>query len=151
MMKIFANTIGLGGDKNEGVELLVNLKDCAGSIGSYVVSLVQLRDGNTKIVNRPLIELERVTEAISLLRDSLSGRDQATGATNSWSPEHAGLEILSPRERDVCRLLLSGKSAAEIADKLYISIHTARNHRKAIYRKLGVSSQIELIQTISPP
>jgi DNA-binding CsgD family transcriptional regulator len=45
---------------------------------------------------------------------------------------------LSLREADVVRLLASGCSYAEIAQRLGISAHTVGSHIKSAYRKLGV-------------
>ena len=47
---------------------------------------------------------------------------------------------LSEREIDVLKLLVSGKLNKEIAEKLFISIHTVVTHRKNISNKLGVKS-----------
>jgi DNA-binding CsgD family transcriptional regulator len=51
---------------------------------------------------------------------------------------------LTAREREVTRLLVSGLSTPEIAATLCISPHTLRDHVKAIFSKLGVSSRPEL-------
>jgi DNA-binding NarL/FixJ family response regulator len=48
---------------------------------------------------------------------------------------------LSPRERDVLRLLASGMTDRQIADALYISPRTATTHVKRIRSKLGVHSR----------
>ncbi len=55
---------------------------------------------------------------------------------------------LTPREDEVLRLLLGGSSAAEVADKLFISVHTARDHTKSIYEKMGVNSRAELTSVV---
>ena len=47
---------------------------------------------------------------------------------------------LSERETDVLKLLVSGKLNKEIAEELFISIHTVVTHRKNISSKLGVKS-----------
>ncbi len=47
---------------------------------------------------------------------------------------------LSERETEVLKLLVSGKSNKEIAEKLFISIHTVVTHRKNLSNKLGVKS-----------
>lgn len=52
---------------------------------------------------------------------------------------------LTPRERDILSALASGQHVKDIAQDLDISTHTARNHMKAILRKLAVHSQIELL------
>ncbi len=54
-------------------------------------------------------------------------------------------ETLSGREIDVLRLLAVGKSNKEIADKLFISVHTVMSHRKNISAKLGVKSAAALV------
>ena len=49
-------------------------------------------------------------------------------------------EVLSERETDVLVQLLNGLSNKEIAEKLYISIHTVISHRKNIVEKTGIKS-----------
>lgn len=58
----------------------------------------------------------------------------------------AGLETLTPREREVCRLLALGYTNAEIAERLCISPRTVETHRTHITAKLGVSSRAELVR-----
>ncbi len=52
---------------------------------------------------------------------------------------------LSDREIDVLRSLAQGKSQKEIAETLFISIHTVVTHRKNISQKLGVKSTAALV------
>lgn len=56
---------------------------------------------------------------------------------------------LSTREREIVQALGSGRRVKEIAQDLVISTHTVRNHLKAIYRKLNVRSQFELISLMA--
>ena len=49
-------------------------------------------------------------------------------------------ESLSERETDVLKLLVSGLSNKEIADRLSISAHTVITHRKNISQKTGIRS-----------
>lgn len=56
---------------------------------------------------------------------------------------------LSAREREIVEALGSGRRVKEIAQDLVISTHTVRNHLKAIYRKLNVRSQFELISLMA--
>ena len=51
---------------------------------------------------------------------------------------------LTPREKDVCRRILSGYGTEAIASELGISLHSAFTYRKRAYEKLGISSQNEL-------
>jgi DNA-binding CsgD family transcriptional regulator len=55
---------------------------------------------------------------------------------------------LTPRERQLARLLLDGLPNTEIAQQLFISTYTVRDHIKAVLDKLGVHSKRELIASI---
>jgi len=52
--------------------------------------------------------------------------------------------VLSPRERQIVGLILLGCSSEAIGHRLDISLHTVKDHRKKIFRKLGISSIAEL-------
>jgi DNA-binding NarL/FixJ family response regulator len=57
----------------------------------------------------------------------------------------ASAETLTTREQEVVHWVEQGLSAKLIANKLFISIDTVRNHIRAIYRKLEVNSKGELL------
>jgi len=48
---------------------------------------------------------------------------------------------LTPREHDVLRALVDGKSAPRIAGELHVSPATVKTHLKTLYEKLGVSDR----------
>lgn len=54
--------------------------------------------------------------------------------------------LISKREKEVIKGLISGKTAEQISDDLCISYETVKSHRKNIYLKLGVNSLLELVQ-----
>lgn len=62
--------------------------------------------------------------------------------------DHPKLRELSEREREVLSHLMTGSRVATIAAELFISPNTVRNHLKAIYRKVDVSSQNALIELV---
>jgi DNA-binding CsgD family transcriptional regulator len=51
---------------------------------------------------------------------------------------------LTARQRELLGRLLLGRSMTQLAHSLDISEYTAQDHRKAIYRRMGVSSRSEL-------
>jgi two-component system response regulator NreC len=61
-----------------------------------------------------------------------------------WDNE--GEPSLSPREKEIFRLLAEGYSNKEIANKLVISPSTVHSHRGNLMEKLGLSNRRELIQ-----
>ena len=58
--------------------------------------------------------------------------------------------ILTPREREIFKLLIDNYNTKEIASKLGISEKTVRNHISNVMQKLGVSGRasavVELIK-----
>jgi two-component system response regulator NreC len=59
---------------------------------------------------------------------------------------HSALEVLSPRELQVLRLVADGKTSKEIASLLDLSEQTVRSYRKTMMRKLGVNNVAGLTQ-----
>lgn len=57
----------------------------------------------------------------------------------------AGSDHLTKRELEVLEVMASGASNQLIADKLYISRDTVRNHVAAILQKLGAHSKLEAV------
>lgn len=69
---------------------------------------------------------------------------------SSWEaqvPRTGLVEDLTERERDVLRLLPSRLSLREIAAELFVSQNTLKFHLRVIYRKLGVNSRAEAVDT----
>lgn len=54
------------------------------------------------------------------------------------------MHILSDRETEILKLILSELSSAEIAEQLNISVRTVDSHRRNILAKTGVKSLIGL-------
>lgn len=56
--------------------------------------------------------------------------------------------ILSPRESEVVRLILRGKTIQEMVEILRIKDKTINTFRYRIYKKLGVKNDVELIRLV---
>lgn len=65
---------------------------------------------------------------------------------NSRAQKLTLVDKLSTREIEVVRLIASGDTDKEISEKLGISIHTTRTHRKRIISKLGLKNSAVLIK-----
>jgi DNA-binding CsgD family transcriptional regulator len=53
---------------------------------------------------------------------------------------------LTPREREVLKLVAEGKSSKEIANLLFISVSTVNNHRASIMEKLNLNKATDLVK-----
>jgi DNA-binding NarL/FixJ family response regulator len=52
--------------------------------------------------------------------------------------------ILTKRETEIIGLISNGKTTNQIASQLFLSTNTIETHRKNIYRKLEISTNVEL-------
>jgi DNA-binding NarL/FixJ family response regulator len=65
-------------------------------------------------------------------------------------PEHtADLDVLTPREREVLRMIARGYTYRETASELFVSIKTVETHVSSVLRKLQLSNRRELTQWAS--
>ena len=60
--------------------------------------------------------------------------------------EAGGLQCLTPREKEICRLLALGYTNSEAAEKLFISLRTVEAHRGNIMAKLDLKTRAELVR-----
>lgn len=92
--------------------------------------------------------LEHLTELEGRLR-RIAAELAVVGVSDHVDPEVARLlGELSPRQHEVVRLLHEGARVPTIAQELYLSQSTVRNHLSAIFRKFGVTSQEELLRVL---
>ncbi len=70
----------------------------------------------------------------------------AGGVVPSFDPE---LDQLTPREREVLRLIARGYAYKEVARELSISVKTVESHVSAVLRKLQLSSRHQLTRWAS--
>lgn len=60
--------------------------------------------------------------------------------------EKEAYDDLTDREREVLRLIAEGRTSKEIAEHLYLSVHTVERHRQNIMGKLRLHNRAELIK-----
>ena len=66
-------------------------------------------------------------------------------ATVSPADEHKASNLLSERESEVLKLVTTGMSNKEIAEKLFLSQRTVKAHLTSVFNKLNVASRSEAI------
>jgi len=83
------------------------------------------------------------------LEIAAAGIGDAPASGDMWWGDPA-LRELSQRQLEILRRLLRGERVPTIARDLFLSQSTVRNHLSAIYRRLGVHSQAELLARLLP-
>jgi DNA-binding NarL/FixJ family response regulator len=88
----------------------------------------------------------RVHEGDAVFSPRLAGfvLDAFAGDVPAGTAIDPELDLLTPREREVLRLLARGYTYKEIARRLEVSIKTVETHVSSVLRKLQLSSRHEL-------
>ena len=73
-------------------------------------------------------------DILKYIRGQIGGRSGSGGI----------FALLSPRETDIVRLIAEGLSNQEIADRLFISNGTVRNHISVILEKTGLEHRTQI-------
>lgn len=88
---------------------------------------------------------------VSAIRSVFNGRPALCAeiseviATSRLCDEKSPVELLSPREFEILRMILEAKSTDEIASAFNLSPKTVANYHYEIKSKLGARSDIELV------
>ncbi|RJQ69596.1 DNA-binding response regulator [Pseudonocardiaceae bacterium YIM PH 21723] len=99
------------------------------------------------ISGRELVEaIQRVSEGDAVFSPRLAGFvldafSSGKATVGGGDPE---VDSLTPRERDVLRLLARGYAYKEIASELFISVKTVETHVSSVLRKTQMSNRYEL-------
>lgn len=94
-----------------------------------------------------MIEDKLFVPAVKLIEQQLKkrGQIQYTDETDCENIEKDKLEVLSEREKDIIICVAKGMNNKEIADYLYLSVHTVTTHRRNISNKLQIHTTAGLI------
>ena len=122
---------------DRGISLPVVFLTAHGDIASAVRAI---KAGAVDYLPKPVdggVLLGRVRAALAL-----DARQRAERAAEIEAKERCGM--LTPREREVMALAVTGASSKEIARRLGISFRTVEAHRGRVMRKMAASSLVEL-------
>jgi DNA-binding NarL/FixJ family response regulator len=97
------------------------------------------------------------TEVVEAVRAVAAGRRymsavitdvmvEAYRKAEAAAPATAGLDLLSPREREILKLVAEGKSSSEIGNLLCISPKTVDTYRSRLMQKLGLPDLPALVK-----
>jgi DNA-binding NarL/FixJ family response regulator len=108
--------------------------------------------------DRAVAELERAAAALDRcgaprLRDAAERELRKLGRpvhrrTRKGSAHGTGVDTLTERERQVADLVVDRRTNPQIAAELFLSLKTVETHLRNIFRKLDVSSRVELARAV---
>lgn len=92
--------------------------------------------------------LKKIMEAVEVVHNggSYMSPSIARKIVNHYAPKSSKQSLLSPREIDVVKGIVAGKSYKMIAEDLFVSLNTVRTHIKNIYKALGINNKAALIK-----
>ena len=137
-----------------GAELAAQLRDRQPGVQvlflSMVVSAPLIREAVRAGARGYLVKTQPAEELVDAVRRAATGEMLVPAATLAelvvGDDEGAQLlDRLTPRERDVLRLLAAGLDNRAIAARLGIGYVTARSHLRNLSSKLGAHSKLEIL------
>ncbi|MGH9210637.1 MAG: LuxR C-terminal-related transcriptional regulator [Acidimicrobiales bacterium] len=115
--------------------------------GATAPSTVKLSDG-TAVALRVEPILDGGSPVGSLLRLGVLADPTGDGPCHGARRVTFGWEALTATERSVTELVAQGLTNQEAAERLLLSRHTVGFHLRSIFRKLDVSSRVELTRLV---
>ena len=100
------------------------------------------RTGFYKTASGELAKLEVIVAPIRV-KGNVVGVFGIASPSSDDLPRPSATEELSPRQLDVLRLLVQGKSTSQIAADLHLAPETVRNHVGSLLKTLGARSRLE--------
>ncbi len=98
------------------------------------------------MVEELTLALRAVMEGNIVVSSLVQGVEVQTYLAGVRLPEVNPLQALTTREWEILQLLAEGKTAAQIAQSLVISINTVYTHQKNIKSKLGLRNHTEMVR-----
>ena len=112
--------------------------------GTVPTSVRALKAGALDFLQKPVppkVLVERIRAALE------SDRQERDVAMEQGEVK-VRIAQLTPRERQVMKLLVAGKTSKEIAGELDLSVRTVEAHRRTVLRKMNVLSAAQLVRAV---
>jgi FixJ family two-component response regulator len=110
--------------------------------GNVRMSVATMKKGAVNFLEKPFDDdelLKSVDDAVQLSRKLLSEKNEVKRASEL-------LSRLTPREKEILSLLVTGMLNKQIGSELNIAEQTVKLHRHSIFEKLGVKSLPGLVR-----
>jgi two-component system nitrate/nitrite response regulator NarL len=92
---------------------------------------------------------EEIEEAILSVYEGKLYMSLDINLSSNEKQEINNIPVLSSREKEVLQLIANGMTNPQIAETLFISLHTVDSHRKNLLTKFGINNTASLIKLAS--
>lgn len=103
-----------------------------------------LKFGADDYITKPFILPNLLARIEALLRRSNWQKEKTKNIDYSFSVD-GDIEPLTPREKEVLKMVAKGSSNNEIAEKLFVREVTVKTHLNSIFKKLKVSNRTQAL------
>lgn len=110
--------------------------------GDISMSVKAIKSGAKEFLTKPVRDQELLDAVHACIAQDRARREQAGEVAGL----RARFETLTPRERDVLPLVISGRPNKQIASELGLSELTVKVHRTQIMRKMQARSLVDLVR-----
>ena len=146
--------------ESSGLELIKRIKSRNAAVKMLVSSMFDESLYAERVLNAGALgyvsKQEAMEKVIEAIRCVLSGRVYLSAAMSDrmlhrlardhQATERSPVETLSDRELEVFEMIGRGRTTAEIAGQLHLSVKTVETHREKVKAKLGLKTAAELYQ-----
>jgi len=112
--------------------------------GDFSTAVRALKGVAVDIVQKP-VDQEAL---LARIREAIANEEKARMTRGESLPAMKRLKDLTPRERVVLDLVVTGKSSKEIANDLELGVRTIETHRAKVMEKMGANSSADLVRMV---
>lgn len=137
----------------DGLELIRAIKQSRPELRVIVLSMYDelhlFRELEQEGIDGYVLKQDSNSELTAAIRDVMNGGRYVSPRLRRALREHESQasdgSMLTRRERQILKLIITELSNQQIAEKLFISVLTVETHRKNIFRKTGAGSLVGLV------
>ncbi len=112
----------------------------------YVAQALKAGASGYLLKDAATTELEMALKSVSMGQFYLSPAISRQVVDNYLRGGPTGIEVLTPRQREILQLIAEGKSTREIADTLHLSVKTVETHRTQLMERLDIYDTAGLVR-----
>lgn len=112
----------------------------------YVAQALKAGASGYLLKDAATAELEMALKSVSMGQFYLSPAISRQVVDNFLRGGPTGLDLLTPRQREILQLIAEGKGTREIADTLHLSVKTVETHRAQLMERLDIHDVVGLVR-----